>query len=290
MTCSAALPDVLKSHYWKEALSTAQAIPLRVCLAITIVTFFLTAAAAPWLLQTHDPLAIDLASSLQAPSPSHWLGTDQSGRDLYSRIVEGAGQSLTIGLGATALSVSIALVLGFAAGLCGGAIDHVLSRLLDALFALPVLFLALLFVAVFGTTVLTLVIAVGIGTAPGYARMIRGQVLSVKGAGYVEAAKALGHPYWRIVRRHILPNAMNPLTAMITLGVGQAIIWASGVAFLGLGVPPPAPEWGALLNAGRNYVIYAWWLEIMPGLAVVIFALSVTVIGRYLQNRLEGKG
>ncbi|WP_082905411.1 ABC transporter permease [Bradyrhizobium centrolobii] len=278
-----AFPHLLRT------LARVRTVPLRVYAAVTIVGFFLAAAIAPKWLETHDPLAIDLTASLQAPSIAHWLGTDQSGRDLYSRIVEGAGQSLSIGLGATALSLSLALILGVTAGLVGGVVDTVLSRLFDVLFALPTLFLALLFVTVFGTTVLTEIIAVGLGTAPGYARMIRGQVLAVKGAGYVEAAKALGHPYLRIVRRHILPNAMNPLTAMMTLGVGQAIIWASGLAFLGLGVAPPAPEWGALLNAGRNYVIYAWWLEIMPGLAVVVFALSVTVLGRYLGERLEGK-
>ncbi|MCP3392326.1 ABC transporter permease [Bradyrhizobium sp. CCGB12] len=263
--------------------------PLRVYVALIFIGFFIIAAIAPSLLQPHDPLAIDLTAPLQAPSLAHWFGTDQSGRDLYSRIVEGAGQSLTIGLGATALSIGVALVFGVVAGLVGGALDNVLSRLLDVLFALPTLFLALLLVSLFGPSVLTLVIAVGVGTAPGYARMIRGQVLSVKGAPYVEAAKALGHPYSRILWRHIIPNAMSPLTAMMTLGVGQAIVWAAGVAFLGLGVAPPAPEWGALLNAGRNYVIFAWWLEIMPGVAVVAFALSLTVVGRYLQDRLEGR-
>ncbi|MDA9495166.1 peptide/nickel transport system permease protein [Bradyrhizobium sp. USDA 3311] len=269
--------------------ATARTIPARVYGAAITAAFFIIAAIAPKLLQTHDPLAIDLAASLRAPSVAHWLGTDQSGRDLYSRIVEGAGQSLAIGFGATGLSMSIALILGVTAGLAGGALDNILSRLLDVLFALPTLFLALLFVSVLGPSLSTEIIAVGIGTAPGYGRMIRGQILAVKGAAYVEAAKAIGHPYPRIVLKHILPNAMSPLMVMMTLGVGQAIIWASGLAFLGLGVAPPAPEWGALLNAGRNYVIYAWWLEIMPGLAVVVFALSVTILGSYFQDRLEGK-
>ncbi|MGY4281809.1 peptide/nickel transport system permease protein [Bradyrhizobium sp. LM2.7] len=281
--------DLSVSSQLREAPQIVHRAPLRVYVALIIIGFFVVAATAPGLLQTHGPLAIDLTAPLQAPSLAHWFGTDQSGRDLYSRIVEGAGESLTIGFGATALSIVIALVFGLVAALSGGALDNVLSRLLDVLFALPTLFLALLFVSVFGPSVLTEVIAVGIGTAPGYARMIRGQVLSVKGAAYVEAAKALGHPYSRILWRHIIPNAMSPLTAMMTLGVGQAIIWAAGLAFLGLGVAPPAPEWGALLNAGRNYVIYAWWLEIMPGVAVVAFALSLTVLGRYFQDRLEGK-
>ncbi|MDA9481432.1 peptide ABC transporter permease [Bradyrhizobium sp. CCBAU 11445] len=273
----------------KEVLAIVRHVPFRVAACLTVIGLFALAAVAPKVLQTHDPLAIDLRSSLQSPSIGHWLGTDQLGRDLYSRVVEGAGQSLAIGLGATALSMSIAIVFGVAAALSGGVCDSILSGFVDVLFAIPTLLLALVFVTVFGPSVFTEVIAVGIGTAPGYARMIRGQMLAVKGTGYVEAAKVLGHPFPRIVWRHILPNAMNPLTAMMTIGVGQAIIWASGLAFLGLGVAPPAPEWGALLNAGRNYVIYAWWLEIVPGVAVTAFALSLTVIGRSLQDRLEGK-
>ncbi|MEZ2145302.1 ABC transporter permease [Bradyrhizobium sp. DN5] len=281
--------EVTVSRPLKEVLAIVRHVPFRVAVCLIIIGLFALAAMAPKVLQTHDPLAIDLRSSLQSPSIAHWLGTDQLGRDLYSRVVEGAGQSLAIGLGATALSMSIAIVFGAAAALSGGVLDSILSRIVDVLFAIPTLLLALVFVTVFGPSVSTEVIAVGIGTAPGYARMIRGQILSIKGTGYVEAAKVLGHPFPRIVWRHILPNALNPLTAMMTIGVGQAIIWASGLAFLGLGVAPPAPEWGALLNAGRNYVIYAWWLEIIPGLAVTAFALSVTIVGRHLQDRLEGK-
>ncbi|WP_342734579.1 ABC transporter permease [Bradyrhizobium sp. B117] len=277
------------SRSLKEVLAIVGHVPFRVAACLIIIGLFALAAVAPKVLQTHDPLAIDLRSSLPSPSIAHWLGTDQLGRDLYSRVVEGAGQSLALGLGATALSMSIAIVFGVAAAISGGVCDSILSRIVDMLFAIPTLLLALVFVTVFGPSVLTEVIAVGISTAPGYARMIRGQVLAIKGTGYVEAAKVLGHPFPRIVWRHILPNAMNPLTAMMTIGVGQAIIWASGLAFLGLGVAPPAPEWGALLNAGRNYVIYAWWLEIIPGLAVTAFALSLTIIGRHLQDRLEGK-
>ncbi|WP_407114827.1 ABC transporter permease [Bradyrhizobium sp. LMG 9283] len=281
--------EVTVSRPIKEILAIVRHVPFRVAVCLIIIGLFALAAMAPKVLQTHDPLAIDLRSSLQSPSIAHWFGTDQLGRDLYSRVVEGAAQSLAIGLGATALSMSIAIVLGVAAALSGGVLDSILSRIVDVLFAIPTLLLALVFVTVFGPSVLTEVIAVGMGTAPGYARMIRGQILSIRGTGYIEAAKVLGHPFPRIVWRHILPNAMNPLAAMMTIGVGQAIIWASGLAFLGVGVAPPAPEWGALLNAGRNYVIYAWWLEIIPGLAVSAFALSVTIVGRHLQDHLEGK-
>ncbi|WP_454917682.1 ABC transporter permease [Xanthobacter sediminis] len=264
-------------------------IPVGPAVAAAAVAFYLVAAIAPDLLQTYGPFKIDLKALIQPPSLEHWFGTDQTGRDLYSRVIAGAGQSLSLGLAATALSLALALAFGLTAGLAGGDVDLAIARFLDVLFSFPTLFLALLFLAVFGTSITTQVIAVGVGTAPGYARMIRGQVLAVKGAGYVEAARALGHSPSRIALNHIVPNALRPLVVMMTLGVGQSIVWASGLAFLGLGVAPPSPEWGALLDAGRAYAVRAWWLEVMPGLAIVGFALAVTVLGRYLRDRLEGK-
>lgn len=257
-------------------------------LAFAIVGFFVVSALLPALLAPYDPFDVNLRDALQAPTLAHPLGTDQSGRDVLSRVIYGARESLYIGLAATALSLVIALVLGVAAGLSGKFTDGVINRFIEVLFAFPVLLLALLFVTVFGAGTTTLIVAVGVGTAPGYARMIRGQVLAVKNSGYVEAAGALGHSYPRIVRRHILPNAMRPLVVLLTLGVGQAIVWASGLAFLGLGVAPPSPEWGAQLDAGRTYITQAWWLEVMPGLAIVSFALALTAIGRWIQQRLEG--
>jgi peptide/nickel transport system permease protein len=259
-----------------------------VILAGIVVAFFLIAVIAPSVLATNNPLQINLNATLQAPSIHHLFGTDASGRDLYSRVIYGARQSLSIGLGATAIAIGSGLVLGFAAALAGGLVDGAINRFLEVLFSFPVLLLALLFVAVFGPSTKTEIIAVGLGSAPGYARMIRGQVLAVKDSAYVEAARALGHPYGRIVRRHIFPNAMRPLVVLVTLGVGQSIVWASGLAFLGLGVPPPSSEWGALLDAGRDFVTQASWLEIMPGLVIVVFALSLTTIGRYIQKQLEG--
>lgn len=278
---------------WQRSLSGfaafARTVPPSVFAASLVLAVFFLAALAPSVLQTHNPFQTDLFSRLKPPSLEHFFGTDQSGRDVYSRVVQGTGQSLAIGIGATALSLSIALLLGVTAGLAGGAVDGGISRFLEVMFAFPNLFLALLFVTVFEATATTLIIAVGVGTAPGYARIVRGQFLAVKNAGYVEAARTFGHSYGRIVRQHIFPNAMRPLVVMITLGLGQSIVWASGLAFLGLGVAPPSPEWGALLDAGRRYVTRAWWLEVMPGLAIIAFALSATVIGRHLQDRLEGR-
>jgi peptide/nickel transport system permease protein len=257
-------------------------------LAGLFVLLIIIAAVAPAVLTSRQPDAVNLGAAFQAPSLSHLMGTDASGRDEFTRLVYGARESLLIGLGATATSMILALGLGFLAGLCGGVVDGLVNRFLEVLFAFPALLLALLFVAVAGPGIITEIIAVGVGNAPGYARMVRGQVLSVKNSPYVEAAEALGHSRTRVVLGHVFPNAIRPLVVLATMGVGQSIVWASALAFLGLGVAPPASEWGALLDAGRNYVTQAWWLEIFPGLAIVGCALSMTSLGRYLQQRLEG--
>jgi peptide/nickel transport system permease protein len=257
-----------------------------VCAAIVAV--IAVAAIAPQVLTHRGPNAIDLGHTLLAPSPSHPFGTDDAGRDLYTRVIYGARESLGIGLGATGLAMSIAILLGFLAGLAGGLADVVITRILEVAFAFPVLLLALLLIAIRGPSVTTEIVAVGIGSAPGYARLVRGQVMHVRQAAYIEAAAALGHRRLTVIRRHLFPNAMRPLVAVITLGIGQSIVWASGLAFLGLGVAPPSPEWGALLDSGRLYITTSWWLEIMPGLVIVLVALSVTSLGRTLQHRLEG--
>ena len=256
--------------------------------SVAVLVLFAVAALWPALLTSGDPNAIALDEALQPPSPEHPLGTDQSGRDLYTRIVYGTAESLYIGLGATAVAMGLAVVLGFASGLGGRVADRVIGGLLEVTFAFPVMLLALLLVAVRGPSSTTLIIAVGVGSAPGYARMVRGQVLAVTQEPYVEAALALGHRPVDVVRRHVFPNAVRPLVAIFTLGIGQSVVWASGLAFLGMGVAPPAPEWGALLEAGRIYIMHAWWLEVMPGLAIIVLAVAVTSLGRTIQRRLEG--
>jgi peptide/nickel transport system permease protein len=263
-------------------------VPLGTIVPALIVAFVIIAAIAPGLLTHRNPDAINLEQTLLPPSLSHWFGTDDAGRDLYTRVVYGARESLGIGLGATGMAMSIAILLGFATGLAGGAVDAVINRILEVAFAFPVLLLALLLISIYGPSLTTEIFAVGIGSAPGYARMVRGQVLNVREAPYVEAAGALGHSRLAVIRRHLFPNAMRPLVAVITLGVGQSIVWASGLSFLGLGVAPPSPEWGALLDSGRMYVTTQWWLEVMPGLVIVLVALSITSLGRTLQHRLEG--
>lgn len=263
-------------------------LPVTVLIAAALAVFLLVAAAAPQLLTTHDPNAINLEAPLAPPSWDHWFGTDQSGRDMYSRIVYGTGPSLLIGFSATAIGVGLAVVFGSWAALGGRWADAVIGRAIEVLFAFPILLLAMVFITIYGPSVQTLILAVGLGIAPGYARMVRGQVMAVRHSGYVQAAQALGHHPGKIIAQHVLPNALRPLLAVLTLGIGQAIVWASGLAFLGFGVAPPSPEWGALLEAGRPYITEAWWLEIVPGFAVLATALTATAIGRYIEKTLEG--
>jgi peptide/nickel transport system permease protein len=256
--------------------------------ALVVVGLIAVAVVAPGLLAHRSPTAVDTGHTLRSPSLSHLFGTDDAGRDLLTRVIYGARESMGIGVGATALAMAIAILFGFTAALAGGLVDVVLTRVLEVWFAFPALLLALLLIAIRGPSVTTEIVAVGVGSAPGYARMVRGQVLHVRQAAYVEAAGALGHRRSTVIRRHLFPNAMRPLVAVMTLGVGQSIVWASGLAFLGLGVAPPSPEWGALLYAGRPYITTSWWFEIMPGVVIVLVALAVTSLGRTLQHRLEG--
>lgn len=264
-------------------------VPLGPLLALIFLAFLIVAALLPQLFTHADPLAIVPHDAFHPPGWAHWFGTDQSGRDIFSRVIYGTRQSLLIGLAATVLAMSIAIALGLLGGLGGARLDRGVGWLLEILFAFPSLVLALLFVAVFGSGIGPLIVATGLGAAPGYARMVRGQVLAVRNAGYIEAAVALGHPTRRIILRQLLPNAMRPLIVTLTMGIGQAIVWASALSFLGLGAKPPAPEWGTMLSMGRDFVANAWWLTFFPGVFIVLTTLSTTVAGRYLQQRLEGR-
>ncbi|RKR74609.1 ABC transporter permease [Frondihabitans australicus] len=261
--------------------------PLTVAETVAAVLLLLVVVAAvfPGLLAPRDPLAIAPADAFQPPSPAHPFGTDDSGRDLYTRVVHGAGASLLIGLAATAIGTALGLVLGIAAGAGSRVTDVAVGRLLEVLFALPGLLLALVIIAFTGPGPLPATVAVGLATAPGYARIFRTQIRRVRSSEMVEAARVLGRSPVRLLTRHVLPNALAPVVVLATLGVGQAVVWASSLSYLGLGSPPPAPEWGAMLEAGRTYLQVAWWMTVFPGLAIVITAASTTVLGRGLTRR-----
>ncbi|WP_317138083.1 ABC transporter permease [Microbacterium betulae] len=251
-------------------------------LALVGLVAILTAVVAPGLLAPGDPLAIDPSRAFLPPGPSHPLGTDESGRDVLTRIVHGTAASAGIGLAATALGIGTGLVIGFAAGLGPRWLDAVLGRVIEVLFALPTLVMALLLVAIIGPGTQSSVLAIGLATAPGYARILRARVRGVARSDYVAHARLEGSGGMTVFLRHIAPNTLWPLVATATLGIGQAIVWVSALSFLGLGTPPPSPEWGAMLDAGRVYISYAWWLTVFPGLAIVVTATVLTVLGRRL--------
>ncbi len=255
--------------------------------ALVFIGLVLIAAVAPSLLAPGSPTQTNLDEALLSPSWSHWFGTDEAGRDLYTRVVHGTRESLLIGGGAAVVAIGLALVLGSVAALGRGWVAAVVNRFIEILFAFPMLLMALLLVAIVGPSAWAQVFAVGVGSASGYARIVRGQVLAAKDAGYVEAAVELGHGRRRILFRHIAPNAIRPLVAIFALAIGQLIVWASSLSFLGLGVAPPSSEWGALLDAGRPYGTQASWLIVIPGLVIVVLALATTTVGKHLRNRLE---
>nr|WP_281411058.1 ABC transporter permease [Rhizobium lusitanum] len=223
---------------------------------------------------------------MQAPDATHWFGTDDLGRDLFSRVVYGTSQSLTIGIGATLIASIGGTILGTTAALAPRVIGRLLLRVIDILLAFPEMLLALLVIAVLGRGPVNTLLAVGLSSIAGYARLIRSQVLQVRLSGYVEHAVALGESPWTIIFRHIVPNAMRPLLILATIGVGSAVLSASALSFLGLGVVPPAAEWGALLANGRNFLDIAPWVSLLPASVVAVSVISITLLGRRLQTLL----
>lgn len=244
-----------------------------------IIAMIGIAALFPGLLTAGDPTAVNPAAAFTPPSTEAIFGTDTSGRDVFTRIVYGARESLGIALAATGIGMGLAILLGFSS-LLGKRIDAVVSRIIEVLFSLPTLVLALLLVAVLGGGVRASIIAVGLATTPGYARILRARARTVVTSGYVATARIEGIARYRIFARHIVPNTLWPLLVIATLGIGQAIIWVSALSFLGLGALPPSPEWGAMLADGRLYIHSAWWLTVMPGLVITLTAAATTILGR----------
>lgn len=252
--------------------------------SLLVLVLMAIAAAAPGLVAGGDPTAVDPDHAFHPPGPGALFGTDSSGRDVFTRVIHGTGRSLSIAASATAIGVTLSLVLGFGAALGPRWLDAGLSRIIEVLFALPSLVLALLLVAILGAGVQASILAVGLATAPGYARILRARARSVVRSGYVLAARLEGTSERSIFFRHVLPNTIAPLVAVVTLGIGQAIIWVSALSYLGLGALPPSPEWGAMLNDGRLYITSSWWLTLAPGLAITVTAAALTMLGRRISS------
>lgn len=247
------------------------------------------AAIAPGLMADGSPTDTDIVSALLPPSGEHLLGTDANGRDIFTRIVYGARPSLLVGLGATGLAVVFGTLLGLLAALGGRVADEVVMRLADMVLSLPSLLLALLILSVSGPGAIGTLYAIAIYTIPVYARLVRVQTMVIRRSVYVESARSLGLTWPRIIARHILPNAFAPILVLATIEVGTALVAASSLSYLGFGAQPPNPEWGAMLADGRDYSAIAWWVAVFPGIAITMTVLSITVAGRWLQRRAEGR-
>ncbi|MET0590838.1 MAG: ABC transporter permease [Naasia sp.] len=245
-----------------------------------IVLVALALVAAPQLFATHDPFEGIPADQLQGPSAAHWFGTDALGRDLYSRVVHGAFLSLaTAGL-AVVVGVAIGAVVGLISGFVGGRLDFVVMRVVDVVIAVPSILLSLIVVAGLGFGAVPVAIGVGIGAAGSFARVTRSQVVRVRTAEYVEAARGMGVRWPSILIRHVFPNSARPVIALAALEIGTAILSVSALSFLGFGAAPPAPEWGALVSYGRDFLATAWWLSVLPGAVIVAVVLSVNRLAR----------
>lgn len=257
--------------------------------AAAVLLLLVLAALAPQLFTAQDPLAVDSARTLSPPSAGHLLGTDENGRDVFSRIVFGTRTSLLLGFGAIAIALVGGGLLGVAAGLGNRVVDNLIMRVSDIGLAFPELLLALVVITVAGGGTSNALLAIGVANIPGYARVVRAQTLSIRRSSYVEAAHALGLSTPRVVLRHVLPNAVKPVLILATIGVGSALVAGSALSFLGLGTPPPEPEWGSMLSTARNFISRAWWYGVFPGAAITLTVISVTVVGRALRLRSEGR-
>jgi peptide/nickel transport system permease protein len=266
----------------KRAVTARLAIVGGLVIAIT----GLMAIAAP-LVSPYDPLRQDLANLLAPPSMAHLLGTDNVGRDILARVIWGARVSLIAGSGSVAIAVSAGSVLGLAAGYWRGLADDVVMRVMDAVLSFPALVLALALGAVLGAGLGSVLIALGVVYAPTFARLMRGQVLSIRTREYVDAARLLGAPDWRILVRHVLPNAAAPIVVQASLSVAFAILAEASLSFLGLGVQPPEPSWGSIINAGRGYLQQAPWMVFGPGAALFVTVLSLNFVGDALRDALD---
>lgn len=256
-------------------------------LPLFIVLLLLATAAAPHVFTTLAPDAVDTDAILLPPSLVHWFGTDQLGRDVFTRVVHGTAQSLGISIGATLIGCAGGTLLGTASALAPLGLQRLLVRLIDILLAFPEILLALLIIAVLGRGPANTLLAVGLSSIAGYARLVRSQVLRVWQSGYVEHAVALGEPTGAIIARHVIPNAVRPLVVLATIGVGNAVLSASALSFIGLGVVPPAAEWGALLADGRNFLDTAPWISLLPATVVAVSVIAITLLGRRLQLLLS---
>lgn len=240
-------------------------------------------------LMPYDPNASNMAESFLRPSSEHWFGTDQLGRDIFSRVIAGTRISLMVGVSAVAVSLIIGIILGAIAGYYGGMVDTIIMRIMDMMLAIPSILLAITFMAAMGKGIDKAILAIGLVSIPEYARIVRGSILSVKQYDYVQAAKVIGNRDSRIIFRHILPNILSSIIVRATLGISTAVLETAALGFLGLGVQPPTAEWGDMLGRARGFIFSAPYTLIFPGIAITLTVLAFNLFGDGLRDALDPK-
>ena len=269
-------------EFWKHFKRNRIAMGgLALVLALFVVSIF-----APWL-APYDPNHIDLKAVLMPPSHAHLMGTDTLGRDVLSRIIYGSRVSLKVGFVAVGLATIIGLVVGALAGYYGGWVDTALMRLVDLMLCFPAFFLILAVIAILEPSIWNIMAVIGLTSWMGVARLVRAEFLSLREREFVTAARALGASDFRLILRHMLPNALAPVMVSATLGVAGAILTESALSFLGLGVQPPTPSWGNILTAGKDNIQIAWWLSVFPGLAILITVMSYNLLGEGIREAID---
>jgi peptide/nickel transport system permease protein len=276
----------LPASPWRRALRRLRRRRSAMFGLAVVLLFVVMALAATWI-APHDPIATSWSAIRKAPNAAHWFGTDEIGRDVLSRVIWGTQASLLAGVVSVSISLLLGVPIGLVAGFLGGWVDALISRITDAFLACPFLILAIAMAAFLGPSLTNAMIAIGISATPIFVRLTRGQVLNVKVEDYVEAARAVGNPPWRIALAHVLPNVTAPLIVQATLAIAAAVIAEASLSFLGLGQQPPAPSWGSMLNTAKNYIDNAPWMAIWPGLAIFVLVLAFNLLGDGLRDALD---
>jgi peptide/nickel transport system permease protein len=272
------LLSVIGKRFSRNTLSVIGAAVVLALMTISLLAPFLS---------PYDPTTIDVYNVLSPPGKAHWLGTDELGRDLLSRIIWGSRVSLKVGFVAVGIAIMIGIFVGSAAGFYGGKVDALLMRFVDIMLAFPTFFLILAVIAILEPNIYTIMAVIGVTGWMVVARLVRAEFLSLKERDFVDAGRAIGISNARLIFRHILPNALSPVFVAATFGVAGAILTESGLSFLGLGVQPPDPSWGNILTSGKDNIEIAWWLSLYPGLAILITVLSYNLVGEGLRDALD---
>jgi peptide/nickel transport system permease protein len=274
------LANIAKKRFMKDKVASIA--------LLAMILIILIAVLAPFL-SPHDPLEMNYSGTLQSPSGNHFFGTDEFGRDVFSRILYGTRYALIIGLGVVLLESAIGVTLGILAGYFGGIVDGIIMRIVDIMLSIPSLILAIALAGILGGGLKNTIIAIGIIMWGQFARLVRGETLLIMEEPYIEAAKSLGISDLHIIFKHILPNALSPLIVYTTLSMPSAILISASLSFLGVGVQPPTPEWGLMVSEGRDLIGSAWWISTFPGLAIMMISLTLNVVGDALRDALDPK-